>query len=159
MCVRVCACMCVRPLKPLKGLESWINTIAFVSLLADETVSSFETENMQSDNESQRDGEEESGRNNVCVCVSVWAVFHFCRCRHVRATSGFCILSRELTVQLTGQLCVPLPFILDSVCVCVFRWVRYNVHVRTFTFHFVSLSFFLPLCAALFLSSQQEVTV
>ena len=58
----MCACMCVRPLKPPKGLESWINTIAFVSLLADETVSSFETENMQSDNESQRDREEERGK-------------------------------------------------------------------------------------------------
>lgn len=46
-----------------------------MSLLADETVSSFETENMQSDNESQRDGEEESGRNNVCVCVCLCGLY------------------------------------------------------------------------------------
>lgn len=108
--------MCVyvweRPLKPLKGLESWINTIAFVSLLADETVSSFETENMQSDSESQRDTERQRRSRR--------AVFHFCGCRHVKATSGFCILSQELTVQLTGQVCVSLQFIpVRPACVCV----------------------------------------
>jgi len=47
-----------------------------VSLLAEETVFSFETENMQSDSESQRDTEMErkqKGRDNVCVCVCVRA--------------------------------------------------------------------------------------
>lgn len=98
-----------------------------MSLLADETVSSFETENMQSDSESQRDTERqrrsrrgEITRIKVCVSVCVWAVFHFCGCRHVKATSGFCILSQELTVQLTGQVCVPLPFIpVRPACMCV----------------------------------------
>lgn len=41
-----------------------------MSLLADETVSSFEIENMQSDSESQRD-REESGGEGYCVCVRV----------------------------------------------------------------------------------------
>lgn len=69
----------------------------------------------------------QEGRDNACECVCVWAVFHFCGCRHVKATSGFCILSRELTVQLTGQVCVPLPFILGR-----FLRVCCNVHVKTF---------------------------
>lgn len=40
-------------------------------------------------------------RDDVCVraCGLCFA------CRHVRATSGFCILSQELTVQLTEQVC------------------------------------------------------
>lgn len=54
-------CLCARPLKPLKGFESQINTIAFVSVLAGETVSCIEIENMQSDNESQRDRKEAGG--------------------------------------------------------------------------------------------------
>lgn len=65
-------CLCVW--LDSKGSESSINTIAFVSLLADGTVSSFATENMQSDSESQRDTEMErkqKGRDNLCACVCV----------------------------------------------------------------------------------------
>ena len=101
------------------------------------------------------------GRNSVCVCVCVCVCgLYFTSvdadmCKQHQGSASY------LMVQLTGQVCVPPPFILGSVCVCVcvFRWVRYSVQVRTFTFHFASLSFFLPLCAALFLSSQLEVTV
>lgn len=55
-------CLCARPPKASERLwKSQINTIAFVSLLAGETVSRVEIENMQSDNESRRDRKEAGG--------------------------------------------------------------------------------------------------
>lgn len=88
MKVRVCVCLCARPLKPLKSLESQINTIAFVSLLAEETVSCIEIENTQSDNESQRD-RKEAGGEGWCVCVCVWAVFRLPTCERHQGSASY----------------------------------------------------------------------
>lgn len=70
------------------------------------------------------------------------AAFHFCGCRHVRATSWFCILSRELTVQLTGQVSVPLLFVLSRFLLCAPHCTCQDL--RMCLSPFISLSFLLP---------------
>lgn len=83
-----------------------------MSLLADETVSSFEIENMQSDNEEPEGlggwsgvgGAGEGGLRFISADADM------CERHHGSAS--------ELTVQLTGQVSVPLLFVLGRFSLC-----------------------------------------